>query len=393
MGSYPALTTLTNTINTMFRAICFAAVITTCLSHNFRNFYQDSRFSTKPVFKSFLSNIQPKIPIVSIDNARIFSLQSQASKVSTKPVPRSFLSSSNIRPNNPIGFGGFVSTKNNNDKNNIFEETRIQAISLKAILRKLSNNPKASRYMKRVFLTGDCVQSVEEAFDAIENGVSIIEGAKPELTRLLSTVKRIDDDSDILQVTKTSAEILRQMESLIPRLAPSNQNFCGSTFDVTYKTLKTVGDVLYAVSEDKTLGLPKVTKLELKISKEIVDSLTIFLGELRDTFADLRSHCTSHKGYNVRSLQAIGSMLHALADLFKNLGDNEGEKEIREKTSLIKKIAGAIENFPESAVGNLNCNSPGDFEATSRMLEDLAKLIEEVGIDKLKSQLGVTGLF
>jgi len=386
MGSYPALTTLTDTINTMFRAICFAAVITTCLSQNFRNFYQDSRFSTKPVFKSFLSssNIRPQTPIGfggfgSIDNGNG---KGSLSKIF-----------SNIQSNNPIGFAGFVSTKNNNDKNEIFEETRIQAISLKATLRKLANNPKASRYMKRVFLTGDCVQTVEEAIAAIENGASIIEAAKPEMTRLLSTVNRIDDDSDILQVTKTSAEILRQMESLIPKLAPSNDKFCGSTFDVAYETLKTVGDVLYEVSEDRSLGLSKVTKLELKISKEIVDSVTIFLGELRDTFTDLSSHCTSHKGYNVRSLQAIGSMLHALADLFKNLGDNEGEKEIRDKTSLTNKIARAIENFPESDIGNLNCNSPGDFEATARMLEDLTKLIEEVGIDKLKSQLGVTGLF
>jgi len=336
----------------MFRAICFAAVISVCLSQNFRNFYT--------------SNIR-----------------------FTKPVPRTLLSRTSIQPNNPLGFEGFGS--NNND--NLFEETRKQADNVKSTLRKLASNPGASKYMKKIFQVGDCVQTVEEAIASIENGASIIEKAQPELTRLMSSVKSIDDNSDILQVTKTSAEILRQMESLIPKLAPSNQNFCGSTFDVTYKTLKTVGDVLYAVSEDKTLGLSKVTKLELKISKEIVDSLTIFLGELRDTFADLRSHCTSHKGYNVRSIQAIGSMLEALADLFKNLGDNEGEKEIREKTSLTKKIAGAIENFPESAVGNLNCNSPGDFEATSRMLEDLAKLIEEVGIDKLKSQLGVTGLF
>merc|ERR1711892_1642145 len=406
MGSYSALSTLTNTFTTMFRAICFAAVITTCLSQNFRNFNKDSRFSPKPVSKSLLSitNILSKFPIGQFasndkanENDSIFQIQdfllNQDSKFSSKPVSRSFLPSSNIRPNNPIGFRGFVSTNTNNDKNNIFEETRIQAISLKAILRKLSNNPKASRYMKRVFLTGDCVQTVEEAIAAIENGASVIEAAKPEMTRLLSTVNRIDDDSDILQVTKTSAEILRQMESLIPKLAPSNEQFCGSTFDVAYETLKTVGDVLYEVSEDRSLGLSKVTKLELKISKEIVDSVTIFLGELRETFADLRSHCTSHKGYNVRSIQAIGSMLEALADLFKNLGDNEGEREIREKTSLTKKIAGAIENFPESDVGNLDCNSPGDFEATARMLEDLAKLIEEVGIDTLKSQLGVTGLF
>merc|ERR1712106_257743 len=356
MGSYPALNTLTHTINTMFRAICFAAVITTCLSQNFRNFYKDSRFSTKPVFKPFLS-------------------------------------SSNIQPNNPIGFAGFVSTNNNNDKNEIFEETRIQANSLKATLRKLANNPKSSRYMKRVIITGDCVQTVEEAFDAIEHGANIIEGAKYELTELLTTVNRINDNSEILQVTETSAEILRQIESLIPKLAPSNENFCGSTFEVAYETLKTVGDVLYEVSEDKSLGLAKVTKLELRISKEIVDSVANFLGELKDTFADLRNHCTSHKGYNVRSMQAIGSLLHSLADPFKNLGDSEGEREIREKTSLTLKIAGAIRNFPKSDVGNLNCNSLGDFEATARMLEDLSELIEEVGIENLKSQLGVNGLF
>merc|ERR1711892_975935 len=157
MGSYSALSTLTNTWATMFRAICFAAVITTCLSQNFRNFNKDSRFSPKPVSKSLLSitNILSKFPIErfgSTDNANendsIFQIPS--SKFSIKPVSRSFLSSSNIQPNNPIGFRGFVSTNNNNVNDNIFEETRIQANSLKANLRKLDNNPKASRYMKRV---------------------------------------------------------------------------------------------------------------------------------------------------------------------------------------------------------------------------------------------------
>jgi len=277
-------------------------------------------------------------------------------------------------------------------KSFIFEESRTQANSLKATLRKLANNPKASRYMNRVFVTGDCVQTVREAIAAIEEGASIVEGAEPQLTGLFAIVNIIDDDSDILQVTKTSAEILRQMESLMPKLAPFNKNFCGSTFDVAYETLKTVGDVLYEVSQDRLLDLSKVTELELRISKEIVDSVTYFLVDLRDAFADLRSHCTTHKGYNVRSIQAIGSMLHALADLFKNLGDFEGEREIREKTKLTMKITETIGNLPEFDVGNLNCNSPGDFEATATMLEDLAKLIEEIGIEKLTSQLGVAGL-
>ena len=112
----------------------------------------------------------------------------------------------------------------------------------------------------------------------------------------------------------------------------------------------------------------------------------------------------------MRALKAIGNMLNDLADLFKELGDQEGEKEIREKTKFTNKIAvsiklgikqdninkyfqAAIQKFPDSSVEGLNCNNPGDFETTARMLEDLVKLIEEVGIDKLKNQLGIQGLF
>jgi len=49
--------------------------------------------------------------------------------------------------------------------------------------------------------------------------------------------------------------------------------------------------------------------------------------------------------------------------------------------------------LPNTAVPGLNCNNPGDFETTARTLEDLVKLIEEVGIDKLKNQLGLQGIF
>merc|ERR1712128_301478 len=124
----------------------------------------------------------------------------------TKPLPRTFLSSSSIQTNNPLGVGRFGS--NNND--NLFEETRKQADNVKSTLRKLASNPGASKYMKKIFQVGDCVQTVEEAIASIENGASIIEKAKPELSRLMSSVKSIDDNSDMLQVTKTSAEILSQ---------------------------------------------------------------------------------------------------------------------------------------------------------------------------------------
>jgi len=280
-----------------------------------------------------------------------------------------------------------------NEYGNIVEKTRKQTNALKKTLRKLAANPSAAQYMKKTFQVGDCVKTVEEAIAAIENGASIIEGAEPQLTKLISTLSGLDDSSDIIEVTKTSVDVLRQMETLMPKLAPANPDICGSSFEVAFETLQTVGDVLNEISEDNLLELSRVTRLELKISREIVVSANIFLKKLRQNFSDLDANCTSDKGYNVRALKAMGSMLNDLADLFRELGDQEGEKEIREKTKFADKIAATIKNFPVADVGGLDCNNPGDFETTARMLEDLVNLIEEVGIDKLKNQLGLQELF
>merc|ERR1711935_731698 len=269
-----------------------------------------------------------------------------------------------------------------NKYDNIVEETRTQANSLKTTLRKLAADPKASKYMKKIFQVSDCVKTVEEAIYAIEKGTEIIERAEPELRQLISTASSIDDNSDIIEVTKTSIDILRQLETLMPKLAPSNSDICGSSFYTAFEALRTVGDVFYEVSEDRSLDLSKVTSLELKISREIVNSVNSFLKKLTQTFTDLEANCNSDKAYNVRALQAIGRMLNDLVDLFNELGDHEGEREIREKTQLTN-----------TSVPGLNCNNPGDFETTARTLEDLVKLIEEVGIDKLKNQLGLQGIF
>merc|ERR1711892_899556 len=258
---------------------------------------------------------------------------------------------------------------------------------------KLAANPSAAQYMKKTFQVGDCVKTVEEAIAAIEDGASIIEGAEPELTKLISTLSGLDDTAEIIEVTKTSVDVLRQLETLMPKLAPANPDICGSSFEVAFETLQTVGDILNEISEDNLLELLRVTRLELKISREIVVSVNIFLKKLRQSVSDLGTNCTTDKGYNVMALKAMGSMLNDLADLFRDLGDQEGEKEIREKTKFTAKIAAAITNFPDADVGVLDCNNPGDFETTARMLEDLVNLIEEVGLDKLKNQLGLQGLF
>merc|ERR1711892_1207185 len=77
---------------------------------------------------------------------------------------------------------------------NVVEETRTQADNLKTTLRKLAANPKAAKYMNKIFQAGDCVKYFFHVFYAIERGTAIIERAEPELRQLISTASSIDDN-------------------------------------------------------------------------------------------------------------------------------------------------------------------------------------------------------
>jgi len=283
---------------------------------------------------------------------------------------------------------------NDGPKKTVLSETRNQANFLIDTLSNIASNPKAEKYVKKTFKAGNCIKTVEEAIAAIETGTLVIEGAEGGISQLISNVRKMNEKTDIVEATKDAAKVLRQLETLIPELAPgAKPGICGSTFDVVSNSLRAVGDVLNEISEDKSLGLSKITVFELKISGEIVVSVNAFLRKLRKNFASLQMSCSSDKEYNTRSLTAIERMLEDLAVLFKDLGDEEEGKKISEKTDLIRKIIGAVGKYSGSDIGKLRCNETGSFETTARMMEDLVELIQEVGLENLKEQLGVEGIF
>ena len=47
-----------------------------------------------------------------------------------------------------------------------------------------------------------------------------------------------------------------------------------------------------------------------------------------------------------------------------------------------------IDNF-DLGLGELDCNRPGDVSVAAGTMEDLATIIDEVGIEQLQNQLGV----
>merc|ERR1712123_88208 len=275
---------------------------------------------------------------------------------------------------------------------NIATVTRQQTEALKLTLNQVSMNPTASRYINQLFTSGTCIKTLGDAIAAIETGTTLIENAEPELTKLSSSLNSITETSDVAAASRVSADILLQMEALIPKLTP-RYSTCGSTSEVTFEALNTVGQVLADISADSSIFLSQVTRQKLARSKTIVDSVTLFMKQLKSTFSDLNLFCTSDTDYNLRALSSMANMLDQLAELFTSLGAGEKANSIRENSIFTQKIAAAIDNSDLNQFVNLDCNKPGDFTSIAQSLEDIADLIDEVGIETLKKQIGITDLF
>merc|ERR1712123_344097 len=275
---------------------------------------------------------------------------------------------------------------------NIATVTRLQTEALKANLNLVSNNPTASRYINQLFTSGTCIKTLEDAIAAIETGTTLIENAEPELTKLASSLNSVTDTSDVAAATRVSAEILLQMEALLPKLTP-RYSTCGSTSEVTFEALNTVGQVLKEISVDSSIFLSQVTRQKLIRSKTIVDSVTLLMKQLKSTFSDLSLVCTSDTNYNIRALSSMASVLDQLAELFTTLGAKEKANSIRQNSSFTQKIVAAVQNSDVNQLVSLDCNKPGNFSSVAEALKDIADLIDEVGIETLKQQIGIADFF
>merc|ERR1719431_871524 len=168
----------------------------------------------------------------------------------------------------------------------IIQQTRQQTDSLKVILRNLAQNPTSAKYIRRVLDSGSCIDSLEEAIGAIEAGVKLVENAGPEIQGLVATVKSLENERDIEKLVKISANALRQLEVVIPKIAPSSPTVCGASAEATFEALQNIAQILNDVSEDESLYLSELNKSESHLlrrrsrSEQYSEDESLYLSEL-----------------------------------------------------------------------------------------------------------------
>jgi len=274
---------------------------------------------------------------------------------------------------------------------NIIKQTRTQAESIKTTLRHLASTPGSAKYLKRVITDNNnvCLNSVEDAIASVEASTRIIENAGPEITQLIQTVQAFEKLTDTPTVVRESANILRLLEVLIPKLAPASPSSCGATNDQVFGSLRSLAALVDELSSSSNLFLIQEKRQQLKRSGGIITRVTNFLTELNKSFLKLDQFCTSDKEYNIESIAAIGEMMTSLSGLFGELGGVKDAEQIKKQGDFTKRVVANISKLGDLDLGTLECKNSGSFKVAAQALDDIANLIEEVGIEKLCQQLGL----
>ena len=290
------------------------------------------------------------------------------------------------------------------------EQTRAQAELLKEHLWSIASNPAGTEIINKVFAEKNtaCINSMEDAIEAVEAGTKLVQKAGAELRQLVQVFNTTVAPA---VAVKESATIIRLLDVLLPKITPAAQSYCGDADQfASFSGLVVLLDEL-ASKDDLYFSLH--TTQNLKSSVNIVSHVINFLKQLKTSFSKLDRLCTMDKDYNIEAIHTIASMMTDLADLYTRLGGLTAAAEISKNQNFIKKAVVSLIynflsltslNFPAFFQGNieklgdlglisLDCNTPWTLELIAGTMDDLAVLMEDVGLDSLCKELNLECVF
>ena len=124
------------------------------------------------------------------------------------------------------------------------------------------------------------------------------------------------------------------------------------------------------------------------------------MGKKHSQFDNL---CTKDKHHNIELINALGVLMNDLADLYTSVGGETAANEIRKQGDFTQKVVVSlflkfyfsyiflikanINKLGDIELFSLDCNTPGSSKLVADSLDELAGLIEDVGMENLCSQL------
>jgi len=304
----------------------------------------------------------------------------------------------------PPNYDGQQYFNNNNNINNFGRsdlnsfnsnsDIRSMARELISTLRGLEDEPQAARSVKKLFSDKNsvCLSSLDEAIEAIEEGTRLVEAAEGDLRTLTSKVENLMGEEDEAEVVRDVASILRALEPLLTKISPANPSskICAASPDSTMAYLRSLALMFHQLSED---AQDQQQRRMMAQSASTVSVVTAFLGQLRRDTRKFQNSCFPDKESGQAGIRALGNIITSLADMTAVLGKPREAEEIRKGNLITENIVAQIQTMKDLDIGFNTCKEGQDLSSAADTMEDLANIIEDVGIENLRKQLGINLAF
>merc|ERR1711972_191337 len=119
-----------------------------------------------------------------------------------------------------------------------------------------------------------------------------------------------------------------------------------------------------------------------------MDQTADFLETLNKSLETFQNVCQYGSNNQTAIYDSIREILNSLARLFEKMGFEEKSAEIMKQSAFIKRIVDNFAGLDDLSL-DLECSLVGGYTALAQTLDDLAGIIELVGIEKLSKELGI----
>merc|ERR1711892_597584 len=300
---------------------------------------------------------------------------------------------SNSRPDYVHRLSPFVFSANNPKAfaEDIIKDARTQSNALKKTLRFLSRKPEAEPILNRVFAksNNDCIKTMDDAIDAIDTSVKLFENAGHEIKALIQTVQIFQNVTDVSEAVRGSAQIIRILDVLIPKLSPPTSVCKDKNADVI-GSMRSLGSLVEDLSSKDDLYYSPQVRQTLTSSAQIMSKVTKFLA--MESHFKFEHFCTKEKEHNMDFIAAVGKMMSDLADLYTDLGGFAAAYQMKLYKDFIQKTMDTldkVEDLGDLGIFSLDCINSDSSSLVADTLEGLADIIDDIGMESLCSQLGL----
>jgi len=297
---------------------------------------------------------------------------------------RASTTSTRFQPSNQNSFTNFRRFTSGN----IVENAKAQAEESLKILKSFKNSSIVAEYIEPILLTSNCLNNLEDVTKLTQEAINLIVDNGPELIYVDALVKTLKEETDIVKLTKSTSKIIRALDGVVDAVSTAgSSNLCNPSLEGSIKEVKAFALVVRAVSENNDINMPQRSREQLKFIADIMDQVANLLGNQIKALEVFGKQCED--GNKSKAIyESTKEILESVAKIYEDLGSEDGSDDLKKKSDFIKNFENAASELDRLDI-DIDCSLEGDLSSLAQLLEDLASIIESVGIETLSEELGI----